>query len=388
MESRADRIDDANNEVGDGVEVRREHEQAIALLVGATRAIENAVRAAAGRSGVEVVCAAAGDDARTALLAQRYDVVLLTDTGGDGGATGFAQLVNRLAPTSKTVLLSEEFSADAVVEAMRGGVTDYVQLPIDPSNFRSRLMAAVSRSRDERAREERVQRLKGICKKLSEARTEFSDQARALSEDLKQAREGIEERMDEVAMNAEYRTLLRQELDLEELLRIGVEYLLGKTGPTNAAVFLPGSDGEWSLGAYVNYDCQRQVAQPMLDRLAADLCPELCKTDELMRFEDSGEFVESIGLGATNLMDCEVVAWPCLFKEDCLAVFVLFRDRTKGFSDELATVIDSLRGVFAEQIAAVLRIHHRATGGWPIERADDWDADDGDADDRDERKAA
>jgi hypothetical protein len=39
--------------------------------------------------------------------------------------------------------------------------------------------------------------------------------------------------------------------------------------------------------------------------------------------------------------------------------------------------------VFAEQVAAVLRIHHRASGGWPSERTDEHDADDWD-----NRKAA
>ncbi|MDZ4753449.1 MAG: hypothetical protein SGJ11_03005 [Phycisphaerae bacterium] len=381
MTSGSDGFDGAKNDISVwGVAGR-----VVVLVVGATEFIELAIRGAADPTGFDIVTAGAGDQARSALLHQRFDVVLIADTTTEGevGAAGFAQLVTRLAPTSKTILLSHTMNVAAVLDAMRCGVVDYVHLPFEPGDFRARLLAAVVRSRDDRAREDRVVRLKGICKKLNEARAESSEQARALSEDLKDARKGIEERMDEVAMTAEYRTLLRQELDLEELLRIGVEYLIAKTGPSNAAVFLPGADGEWSLGAYVNYDCPRQVAHPMLKRLESDLCPELCKTEELMRFEDSSEFIASLGLGGTGLVTSEIVAWPCLWKDDCLAVFVLFRDRSKGFNDELAGVIDALRGVFAEQVAAVLRIHHRASGGWPSERADEHDADDWD-----NRKAA
>ena len=33
--------------------------------------------------------------------------------------------------------------------------------------------------------------------------------------------------------------------------------MLTKTGPTNAAVFLPGTGTDFDLGAYVNYDCPR-----------------------------------------------------------------------------------------------------------------------------------
>lgn len=384
MDSRANRPSDFGDEQDAAGEVplRRPEGSAAVLLVGASKPVEAAVRRSADRCGIELDTATPGDDARTALIERRYDVVVISDEHCAGTAR-FAQLVARLAPAAKTVMLAREMTVSTVLEAMRGGVIDVAELPLDPNDFQGRLQSAVDRSREDREREDRVTRLKGICKKLNDARAEVSEQARALSDDLRDAREEAAGKLDEVAMTAEYRTLLRQELDLEELLRVGVEYLIGKTGPTNAAVFLPGSDGDWSLGAYVNYDCPRSIAQPMLDRLASDVCPELSRVDELMRFEDSSDFVESLGLGTTTLAASQIVAWPCFAKDDCLAVFVLFRDAKRGFGDELATVIDSLRTVFAEQIATVLRVHHRATGGWPVERADE-----DEQDDWEDRKAA
>ncbi|MBL9118996.1 MAG: hypothetical protein JNL80_03675 [Phycisphaerae bacterium] len=387
MGSNANRSEDHGDSFGHdgdldaGVPLRREEGSAAALLVGASAGVESAIRAAATRAGVEVVTANPGDDARAALIERRFDVVLISDERHTAIAR-FAQLVTRLAPSAKTILLAKAMTVATVVEAMRGGMIDVMELPIEQADFRSRLLSAIERSREDRDREDRVHRLKGICKKLNDARAEVSEQARALSDDLRAVREEADGKLDDVAMTAEYRTLLRQELDLEDLLRVGVEYLIGKTGPTNAAVFLPGSDGEWSLGAYVNYDCPRSVAQPLLDRLASDVCPELSQMDELMRFEDSSDFVESLGLGTTTLATSQIVAWPCYAKSDCLAVFVLFRDSKRGFGDELATVIDALRTVFAEQIATVLRIHHRATGGWPNEASDE------DHDEWDDRKAA
>jgi hypothetical protein len=282
------------------------------------------------------------------------------------------------------MLLTESVSVDSVIDAMRRGIVDCVRFPFEPQDFGTRLLAAVERSRDDRDREARLTRLQGICKRLSRARARCSEQAKALSEDLRHARDGFAERLDEVAMIAEYRTLLRQELDLDDVLRVGVEYLVGKTGPTNAAVFLPGGDGSWSLGAYVNCDCPRGIVQPMLDRLAEDLCPELARTDELMRFEDSSEFVRSLELGHAPLEAAEIVAWPCRANGECLAVCVLYRNRAIGFADGLASVIDALRSIFAEQIATVLRVHHRAHGGWPAERADE----DGEHDEWDGRAAA
>ena len=71
-----------------------------------------------------------------------------------------------------------------------------------------------------------------------------------------------------VTLASEFNSLIRQELDLESLLRVSVEFILGKSGPTNAAVFLPAASGDYSLGAYVNYDCPKDSAEVLMDQLA------------------------------------------------------------------------------------------------------------------------
>ena len=42
----------------------------------------------------------------------------------------------------------------------------------------------------------------------------------------------------------EFGGLIRQELDIESLLRTTLEFVLGRCGPTNAAVFLPTTSGD------------------------------------------------------------------------------------------------------------------------------------------------
>ena len=42
----------------------------------------------------------------------------------------------------------------------------------------------------------------------------------------------------------EFTGLIKQELDIENLLRTTLEYVLGRSGPTNAAVFLPTTSGD------------------------------------------------------------------------------------------------------------------------------------------------
>lgn len=365
-----------------------------ALLVGGDATTASKVRSAASRCGIDLVVMPPDESARSALVARKFDVVLLADEADT--ARSLAPVVARLAPATKTMVLSRRVSVGAVIEAMRSGAIDYVTLPFEDAEFGRRLLVAVERSRGEQEREDRAARLRRLSRQLEESDDATDDAAPESPTEPTDGPPAVAGEPDELALSvpastpmdereidmaAEYRSLLRQELDLEDLLRVGVEYLIGKTGATNAAVYLPSGEGVWSLGAYVNYNCPRATAQPMLVRLAEDLCPELARQDDLMRFEDTTEFIESLGLEKTQLGHCDMVAWPCNARrngdpsaeQDCLAVFVLFRDKLKGFPDELAGIIDTLRVVFAEQVAMVLRIHHRATGGWPSESGDDED---------------
>ena len=77
-----------------------------------------------------------------------------------------------------------------------------------------------------------------------------------------------DDQMKNIALASELNTIFRQELDLESLLRTVLEYTLRKVGSTNAAIFLPSSTGDFTLGAYVNYDCPRDTAETLLDHLA------------------------------------------------------------------------------------------------------------------------
>ena len=164
-----------------------------------------------------------------------------------------------------------------------------------------------------------------------------------------------------------------------------MQYMLTKTGATNAAVFLPGAKPtQFGLGAYVHYDCPRTTAEPLLSRLADEICPRIAASDDILRFADTAEFVESIGLEASVLDESELVAWPAHHGDECMGVFFLFRNRSEPFKDELAGLIDALRPVFAAQMAKLVRVHHRSKFSWPESRGSAGDADEQDGENGDE----
>lgn len=274
-------------------------------------------------------------------------------------------------PHLAVVPMATRPGAEDVLRAMRDGAVDFIDLPVTASAFSERIEAAVRNARRRLNRETRLARLKFICRQLNQARHDISEQLDHLCQDLVNAYQEMSEQMNEIAMASEYRTLLRQELDIEDLLRTSLEYLLGKTGPTNAAVFLPEDEATFSLGAYVNYDCPRETISSVLERLGEAVCPQLAEEVDPISFDDAEEFADWIGIESGMLSQSQVIAYPCRHEGECMAIVMLFRTNDKPFGESLPEVIDILRPIFAEQLATILKVHHRASSPWPEEASDD-----------------
>ena len=307
------------------------------------------------------------DEARTAAARRRFDLIILNPDLPDGDGLELIRLVQRTSPATKSIVVSEDTSSQTVMNAMQCGAVDFLNTPIDLESFSGRIDSALIKARLEQQGQDRVARLKSICGELNDARHEISHQVDDLCNDLVVAYRDMAEQMNEVAMTAEFRTLLKQELDVEELLRTMLEYVLSKTGPTNAAVFLPDTAGQYALGAYVNYDCPRDSMSLLLDYLCQAICPQMAGESQIVSFDDAEEFAKWVGLEGGFITDSQVVAFSCSHEDEAMAVVVLFRNKANPFVDDMAGILDTLRTVFAEQLATVIRVHHRATAHWPKE---------------------
>ena len=292
-----------------------------------------------------------------------------------------ARMLQQSAPSTKTIVLSSGESFEQAVEALRCGVVDLVEATTPLDDLVARIEAALKASRADGQREQRLAQLKVVCKKLVAAREEVSVHLDQLCKDLVAAYEDVSEQMSEVAMAAEFRTLLRQELDVEDLLRTALEYMLTKTGPTNAAVFLPGASTNFELGAYVNYDCPRETITVLLNHLCRAVCPQMTEETDIVSFDDAAEFAEWVGADAGFLGGCQVVAFSCMHEGRCRAVMVLFRSKDEPFDEALVTSIEILRAIFAEQVDHVIKVHHRASPSWPKDPLEDDEFEAGDYDD-------
>jgi GAF domain-containing protein len=204
-----------------------------------------------------------------------------------------------------------------------------------------------------------VRRLKRACRRLTSDRHSVVRQVDSLCTDLVQAYQELADQMNQVTTAAEFSSLIRQELDIESLLRTTLEFILARSGPTNAAIFLPTTTGDYSLGAYVNYDCPKETCDILLDHLANAVAPRFEGSGRVKHLRSADEFEQYIGDDADWLEDSEVLGLACEHEEETLAIIMLFRDRRNGFGEPLLEQLQTVGALFAGQLARVIKVHHR-----------------------------
>lgn len=325
-------------------------------------------------------CTVANDieEFRGRLLADRCEVILIAADDVDLKLTDD---IRRLQPHASMVFAAASVGVKDLTKAMQVGAVDFLAGPLSAEDVEERISLAATRSIERVEREDRMHRLRSLSQRIDSESGGIEGAQDSLAE--VEATESFvvdptstsdhERQLDEVAMCSEFRTLIRQELDVEDLLRTALEYLLVKTGPTNAAVYLAGGDESFGLGAYVNCDLPRKTVEPMLKRLCDEACPAISEHADVLRFEDAGEFIAECELGSDVSTDIEMVAVPCHFDGECLAVMFLFRSTVEPFEDSVAQTLDALREILAEQLATLIRVHNRLENAWPEEAVDEED---------------
>lgn len=329
------------------------------LIVISDRAFRRRLNTLLSEAGMSCQAVRNARDAQRHLADNEYDVALIVDDLVDSCGIELAKEITRQTSTTVPVIVAEHLALDDAVRAMRAGAADLIALSAPDFELRARVEAAADRARLARAREQQIDRLRDICRKLNGARNEITKQVSSLCNDLVDAYQELSDQMTQVSVASEFKSLVRQDLDVESLLRTALEFVLAKTGPTNAAVFLPSTSGDFALGAYVNYDCDRDSADVLLEHLADVIAPKLENEEDLLSFTDDDDLIAFLGDDAHWLGGTNVVTFGCRHDDECLAAVVLFRDRSNPFSGEAVETLRTIMDLFASQLARVIQVHHR-----------------------------
>ncbi|HMN42424.1 MAG TPA: hypothetical protein PKE29_16405 [Phycisphaerales bacterium] len=350
---------------------RRLHEAIV--QAGASCSIVRTLAAARDTLGVPPAPRDAHDDVattphptRTRPLGARqttrtFDAVIADCALPDGDAMPLAALAaQREIPV---ILAAKRASLDLAACAMRWGMADLVEASghVGPALVQ-RILGAAARSRNlRRDRSEQARRLFRLHHAPANPNRRDARQSPPNFTDLT-ARPQPEQSVKNATNVSEFKGLIRGELDIEALLRTTLEFVLARSGPTNAAVFLPTTSGDYSLGAYVNYDCPKDTCDVLLDHLANAVAPrfETVKPPSGMtHLTDAAALEDFLDHDADWLKGSHVVGFPCSHDGECLAIFMLFRDHRSPFNQPLLEQVKTVGELFAAQLARVIHIHHR-----------------------------
>ena len=365
------------------------------LLCGRAATLAEALRSA--EPGVRLVLAATAEEARERLAERapgaRVDLAVLDADlpGAEGLRLAEEIAASRRGRRPGLVLLRQPERRVSVAEASRAGLLDVLDAGGAARTAANRVAAALRRveeaaRRDEARRRERrrsrrlarrCEALESKCAEVESERQAISDQVEALCGDLVGAYQELSDRLDaavcepglaplSAAGGDALADLLADELGLEPVIRTTLEHLVSVAGATNAAIFLPASMDEYSLGGYVNHTCTTESAGMLLEHLADVVAPKLAAAAGPVHLTDNAQLAAWFDDDAAWLDDSEFLGIPCTLggeedeaEPECLAVVLLFRESDQPFDATTLTACETLGPVLADVLQRLIRVHHR-----------------------------
>ncbi len=323
-----------------------------------------AALAACARPGreIDLVFAESVAQAREVITELEIDAALVAADLPDGSGVDLAREIAHLPRPTAALVLSAERDFDLVQSALRAGADDFILRGVEAPELARRLDAALDRKLREKSHIARVARLHRLCRKLNRARNEVSQQVDLLCSDLVTAYQELACQLQNTNQTDEFTGFAEGELDLEVLLRKTLEHLIARIGPSNAAIFLPATLDEYSLGGYVNYDCPKHAVDRLLDDLADTLAPRVAESGEALVHLTGDQDIDDWtggGLAPEALRGCTVAAVPCSSDDECLAVLTLFRRDEAPFTEAHLEMLSELGPVLGAALEKIIRIHHR-----------------------------
>ncbi|MBX3388590.1 MAG: GAF domain-containing protein [Phycisphaeraceae bacterium] len=325
--------------------MRREQ---VVLVAHPVRARRDEVMRVLSKQGYDCRAFGSAEAADDAIVEGLGSILLMADSIAD-------QILSARS-VETVVLLCETVDAKSARRAIELRCDDFADERLELNEF----VAIVERAAAARgAASARERRLRGLCRKLNASRRELSKELTRLCAEMTESYAELAGTIDTVAMAGEFTGLIRQEIELESLMRTSLEFMLAKFGSTNAALFLPSSSGDWTLGAYVNYDRARDSAEMMLDHLADTVPGRMDEIGSTVLLEGEAQVKRALPGAAEWLGDCAVLASPAVHEGETLACIVLFRDRTSPFPEHARQSLQSLSKILASQFGRVIKVHHR-----------------------------
>lgn len=349
------------------------NQQSSVLLIGSTPKTTDAIRASFEAENFIVEHIASISDFEKTVQKDLFDVVVSATDSSKFTTSELFEMVLLLTPETPVVGFSANPDPTQIIEFVRFGGVDFFCMPEDLSVLTTRVQTAIDTAEDVAELKDSADASARLYNSVTEELQRVSDENDSLCNDLANTHCETNKKMQQVAIGAEFQTLVNQELEVESMLRTALGYMLTRIGATNAAVYLKEGETDWGIGAYINYDRQAEQFQTLIDTLGPTVCPACSCETEMHRYKDGETFANAVDTDPTDFSGSEVITVPCFHDDRCMAVMVLFRGDTRQFDEETMDTIETIREIFGTQLGTILKIHRRAETRWPSEFVDDDD---------------
>lgn len=353
------------------------------LIIDDEPDVRRAIREALPQDTLRILQAGSLAEARRQTAEFSVDVALIDILLPDGSGLEFAAELKQQHPACQEIVMTGSPSPQLTIEAMRCGARDFLTKPFALEELNLRVQRALDRRRRSVARRRHVRKLKKLVRKLDHDRRDISQQVDILCKDLVGAYQDVAVQMKLMEKLGEFKAVLREELDLEQALRLTLQFLLDQIGPTNAVIFLPNGGGGYSVGGFVNYATGFEDPHVLLEHLADVAAPRIVDEPEACHLADN-ELIEAwLGDDANWLADQHLILAPCRDDEQAMAAMLLFRDADQPFRDEDLKLINYITPFFGTHLSKLVRVHHRMARFFEDEDdfgAEPWQPDDEDPD--------
>ncbi len=345
------------------------------LLIGEANEQTTAIRASIEVAGYDVVHAGTMKAAEIALEQGAYGLIVVDCDTNNSVVESISEFTSLLSPKTPTIGFTTSRSQTLVMNMMRNGASDVFCLPRDLGVVKERIELAMSKNTNIQEATKKYDEIQRLYNEVHQAHGAAVEEIESLSHTLANGQCVQDQKMRLVAMAAEFRTLVSQELEVESMLRTSLEYLLHRLGPTNAAVYIREGEVGWGVGAYINYDRQGENYSEFLQTLGEQACTTVSQEKTLRVFTDGNSFTNWIDTDELDFEGNEVLSIGCFDGEKCMAVIVFFRSDSKRFDDESLKIVETISPLFGSQLGSILKIHRRAETTWPSESLDNEDDD-------------
>ena len=305
--------------------------------------------------------AADATEAALTLASETIDLCLVDITLPDGNGIALVEELSQSHPLTKSILITGQATVDHAVEALRAGAVDFIAKPLNNDDLEMRVNDALKVQHKAYKQDQRLDRLRTLCKQLNKARHEITQQVDILCNDLVIAYQELASQMQSMEVTSDLRADLQGELDLEQVIRRTLEFIVNKVGPTNAVLFLPNPGGGYTVGGYVNYSHEKDSHKVYTDQIATHIAPLIAETEGVVHFQ-ADELHDWLDVDNQWLENSSLIAAPCKDEEgEVLASLMLDRDNTEPFDLENVELIEAMAPLLAKHLVKVISVHHRCS---------------------------